>query len=176
LAKMTENMLAIWRARLGHESYYDILEIQPNADEQTVKEAFHRFALACHPDQYIEADPRIARAAAEVFKRGVEAYRTLSRPALRIRYDANLAKGKLRYVEGELQDQPAKPPRRRALFEIAKTPRAKQFAVKADQLIAAGKLDQARVALITALQDDYDNEELKARLDALYKAIARGGL
>jgi curved DNA-binding protein CbpA len=171
---MTANMLAIWRARVGHESYYDILEVPADADPQTLKEAFHRFALKCHPDQYIEVEPEVARAAAEVFKRGVEAYRTLSRPAMRAKYDAHLAKGKLRYVEGEMEEKAPAPPRRRALFEIARTPRAKQFAVKADRFIAAGKLDEARVALITALQDDFDNDELKARLDLIYKAIARG--
>jgi curved DNA-binding protein CbpA len=173
---MTQNMLAIWRARLGHESYYDILEVPQNVDEQALKEAFHRFALSCHPDQFVDADPKVGLAAAEVFKRGVEAYRTLSRPILRIKYDTSLAKGKLRYVEGEVQEKPAGPPRNKALYEIAKTPRAKQFALKADRAIAAGKLDEARIALITALQDDFDNEELKAKLDVLYKAIARGGL
>jgi DnaJ-class molecular chaperone len=174
MPRMTESMLGIWRARLAHESYYDILEVPEDADAARLKAAFHKFALACHPDQFIEADAKTASAAAEVFKRGVEAYRILSRPAARARYDANLAKGKLRYVDGEVQ-KAAGPARRKALFEIARTPRAKQFAVKADQFIAAGQLDKARVALVTALQDDFDNEELKARLDTLYQTIARGG-
>ena len=90
-----------------------------------------------------------------------------------MKYDANLAKGKLRYVQGEIE-QKAAPARRKALFEIATTPRAKQFAVKADRFIAAGKLEDARIALVTAIQDDFDNEELKGRLEALHQAIARG--
>lgn len=175
MAAMTEKMLALWRARVGWESYYDILGVDPRADSKTIKEAFHKFALRCHPDQYIEAEPQVAQAAAEVFKRGVEAYRILSRPMTRARYDASLAKGNLRYVEHEVEKKP-EPPRVRALYEIAKTPRAKQFAVKADRFIALGKLDEARVALITAIQDDHDNEELQRRLDGLYKMIAKGGL
>ena len=56
--------------------------------------------------------------------------------------------------------------------QIAATPRAKDFAKKADRLISVGKLEDARVALVTALQDDYNNEELKERLDVLYEALA----
>ncbi len=166
-------MLAIWKARVAHESYYEILEIPMSASPADIKEAFHGFALKFHPDQYVEEDPKLGLTAAEIFKRGVEAYRTLSRPGLRTKYDANLAKGKLRYVQGEIEEKKAAP-RRKALFEIARTPRAKQFAVKADRFIAAGKLEDARIALVTALGDDFDNLELQGRLEALQQAIARG--
>jgi hypothetical protein len=54
---------------------------------------------------------------------------------------------------------------------IARTPSAKKAAAKADELLAAGKLDDARIALITANQNDPDNDELKERLDILYEAL-----
>jgi curved DNA-binding protein CbpA len=160
-----------WIDLIGAQSYYEILCVAPDADGRAIKNAFHEFALQVHPDQYVDEDPDAAAAAAEVFKRGVEAYQVLSRPALRAKYDELLARGKLRYVEGEQEEKPPPPPMR-TLEEIAQTPRAKQFALKADRLIALGKLDDARVALITALQDDYDNEELKERLNILYETLA----
>ncbi len=161
------------RARLAlieEQSYYEILRVPSSASSADVKGAFHDFALACHPDQY-PGEGEATRTAAEIFKRGVEAYKVLMRPEWRALYDEGLLKGKLRFVPGEAPEKPPPPPMR-TLEEIAKTPRGRQFAVKADRLIALGKLDEARVALITALQDDYDNEELKERLNLLYEALA----
>jgi curved DNA-binding protein CbpA len=162
------------RARLAlieGQSYYEILRVPSTAPSADVKAAFHEFALACHPDQYIEEPPEVALAAGEVFKRGVEAYKVLTKAEWRAKYDHGLTKGKLRFVPGETEKKPPPPPMR-TLEDIATSPRAKQFALKADRLIASGKLEEARVALVTALQDDYDNDELKERLNVLYEALA----
>jgi curved DNA-binding protein CbpA len=158
-------------AMIEEQSYYEILRVPSSASPIDVKAAFHEFALACHPDQYVDEAPDVSRAAGEVFKRGVEAYKVLTKSEWRAKYDAGLLKGKLRFVPGEAE-KPPPPPATRTLEEIAMTPRAKQFALKADRLISAGKLEEARVALVTALQDDYDNEELKERLNLLYEALA----
>jgi curved DNA-binding protein CbpA len=166
--------LTTLRARLAmieEQSYYEILRVPSTAPLADVKAAFHEFALACHPDQYVDQPSDVALAAGEVFKRGVEAYKVLTQPDWRVRYDAGLMKGKLRFVPGEAEEKPP-PPTMRTLEEIATTPRAKQWALRADRLIASGKLEEARVALVTALQDDYDNEELKDRLNVLYEALA----
>jgi curved DNA-binding protein CbpA len=166
--------LASLRARLAiieEQSYYEILRVPSSATPADVKVAFHDFALACHPDQYVDEAPEVALSAGEVFKRGVEAYKVLTRPEWREKYDDGLLKGKLRFVPGEAE-KPPPPPATRTLEEIATTPKAKQYALKADRLISAGKLDEARVALVTALQDDYNNEELKERLNVLYEAMA----
>ncbi len=162
------------RARLAmidEHSYYEILRVPSSAPPADVKAAFHEFALACHPDQYVDESPDVAHAAAEVFKRGVEAYKVLTKPEWRAKYDEGLLTGRLRFVVGETEKKPPPPPMR-TLEQIATSPRAKQFALKADRLIASGKLEEARVALVTALQDDYDNDELKERLSVLYEALA----
>jgi hypothetical protein len=44
--------------------------------------------------------------------------------------------------------------------------------MKADRLIAVGKLEEARVHLVTACQSEPDNEELAERLQILYEALA----
>jgi curved DNA-binding protein CbpA len=158
-------------AGIEGQSYYEILRVPSTSDRADVKAAFHEFALACHPDQYVNDEPGASFAAAELFKRGVEAYKVLTRAEWRAKYDEGLLHGKLRFVQGEAETHPP-PPSIRTLEEIATTPRAKQLAKKAERLISAGKLEEARVALVTALQDDYDNEELKERLHLLYDALA----
>ncbi len=158
-------------AALEEKSYYEILRVPSNAAAAEVKESFHEFALACHPDQYVEEEPEVIRAASELFKRGVEAYRVLSRPALRDRYDEGLTKGKLRLVLREAEET-RPPPTMRTLEAIARNPKAKQHALRADRLISSGKLEDARIALVMAMQDDPENEELKERLEVLYEALS----
>jgi curved DNA-binding protein CbpA len=158
-------------ATLEDKSYYEILRVPSSSSAAEVKEAFHEFALACHPDRYVEDAPEVGRAASEIFKRGVEAYKVLSRPAWRERYDDGLTQGRLRFVVREVKETPP-PPAMRTLEEIARSPRAKEYALKADRLISSGKLEDARISLITALQHDHDNEELRDRLQVLYEALA----
>jgi hypothetical protein len=55
---------------------------------------------------------------------------------------------------------------------IAKTPQAKKHAAKADRFIAIGKLEEARVALTSALQHEPHNAELEERIAILYEALA----
>jgi curved DNA-binding protein CbpA len=158
-------------AAVEDQSYYEILRVPSTSSPGDVKAAFHEFALACHPDQYVDEGLDVVLAAGELFKRGVEAYKVLTRSEWRAKYDEGLLRGKLRFVPGEVE-KPPPAPAIRTLEEIAATPRAKQLAKKADRLISVGKLEEARVALVTALQDDYDNEELKERLRVLYDALA----
>ncbi len=158
-----------WAESLETMSYYDILRVAEDASQQEIQQAFHDLSLRCHPDRFVEEGPEVARAAASVFKRAAEAYNILRKPALRKRYDAELQKGQLKLDERAVE--PKKRHEQRTLFMIARTPRAKQHAAKADELIAMGKLDEARIQLISANQQDPNNDELKERLDILYEAL-----
>jgi curved DNA-binding protein CbpA len=164
-----------WAESIPNLSYYGILRVPNNAALAQIKEAFHSFALRCHPDRYVDDSPDVAAAAAEVFKRGVEAYNVLSKPDLRARYDRALARGKLRIDVTAPESKPPPAPRRKTLEDLANTPRGKQFAIKADRLISIGKLDEARIQLINAIQNEPFNEELQAGLTKLYELIARQG-
>jgi curved DNA-binding protein CbpA len=166
--------LAALENRLGmieEQSYYEILRLPSGAPLADVKAAFHEFALDVHPDRFVDADRADAAVASEIFKRGVEAYKVLSNKKMRAVYDEGLLEGRLRYVEG----RPAAAPvvaRTLTLEEIAHRPRAKQHALRADRLMAAGRLDEARISLVNAIQEDYDNDDLKERLNALYREMA----
>ena len=49
--------------------------------------------------------------------------------------------------------------------------KAKKFAAKADAFLDQGNLESARIQLISAVQNDPGNDELKERLDILYEAL-----
>jgi curved DNA-binding protein CbpA len=158
-----------WAESLETMSYYEILRVPEDASPVEIQQAFHELSLRCHPDRFVDEGPEVAQAAAAVFKRTAEAYNVLRKPAFRRRYDAELKKGQLKLDEHAVEQKERH--EQRTLFMIARTPSAKKHAAKADELLAQGKLDEARVQLITANQHDPNNDELKERLEILYEAL-----
>jgi curved DNA-binding protein len=59
--------------------YYDLMQVSPNADEDTIQRVFRHLAKKWHPDRS-QGDP-------ERFKLLVDAQRTLTNPATRAAYD-----------------------------------------------------------------------------------------
>jgi curved DNA-binding protein CbpA len=158
-----------WAESLETMNYYDILRVAPNAAPEEIQKAFHDLSLRCHPDRFVEEEPDVAEAASAVFKRLVEAYNCLRRPQHRARYDAELNKGQVKFDEQKIEEKPKY--EQRTLYMIARDPKAKQFAAKADRFLSMGKLDDARLQMISACQNDPGNAELKERLDAIYEAL-----
>lgn len=167
----TAEALGLFLGSLEKKSYYDILRVDRAADTLAIKNAFHDFSLLYHPDRYVDSSRDVAAIAGEIFKRGVEAYRCLSRRPTRERYDRALGRGKLR-IEPSRPSTAPPPPIVRTLEMVAKTARGKQLAVKADRLITAGKLDEARVQLVSACQCEPHNTELAERLQIVYEVLA----
>jgi curved DNA-binding protein CbpA len=158
-----------WAESLETMNYYEILRVSEDATPAEIQEAFHSLSLRCHPDRFVEEGPEVSKAAASVFKRAAEAYRILRHPQYRQRYDGELKKGEIKLDERKIEEK--KVHEQRTLFMIARTPRGKQHAAKADELLARGKLEDARIQLISANQHDPNNEELKERLTILYEAL-----
>lgn len=67
--------------------YYRLLGIPADADQQRIRSAYRSLAKRCHPDTN-----RGSETAAELFRQVSNAYRILSDPARRARYDEELAK------------------------------------------------------------------------------------
>jgi curved DNA-binding protein CbpA len=160
-----------WDALIDQSSYYEILGLLEIADASAIRKAFHEFAVAFHPDAFPEADDETADALRRVFQRGAEAYRVLSRPESRADYDLALAKGQLR-----LEDTVAPPPLARnsdirSLDELCRSPGARRYAKRAEQLISAGDLGGAKRELQMALREDGENPDLVDRLDAIDLAL-----
>jgi curved DNA-binding protein CbpA len=60
--------------------YYEILQVSPNADAETIRRVYHIQAQRFHPDNLDTGN-------AETFRRISEAYEVLSDPELRASYD-----------------------------------------------------------------------------------------
>jgi hypothetical protein len=167
----SEEALTVFLRSLEHKSYYDILRVQPAGDAGAIKSAFHEFSLAYHPDRYVDSPVQVGAVASEIYKRGVEAYRCLSRKGPRERYDRALVRGHIRLEESHPSTAPP-PPVVRTLEMVATTADGKRLALKADRLITAGRLDDARVQLVSAYQCEPYNTELAERLQLLYEVLA----
>lgn len=167
----TREALTVFLQSLEQKSYYAILRVPPDASPADIKAAFHDFSLLYHPDRYVDSPLEIGEVATAIFKRGVEAYRCLSRPDARARYDKAQSRGGAR-AAGPVPPKAPEPPPIRTLETIANNPHAKQYARKADRLLTVGHLEEARVQLVSACQADPYNEELSERLALLYEALA----
>lgn len=160
-----------WDEVLDDASYYEILGVLPLADGDGLRRAFHEFSLAFHPDAHLDADTTTLTRVRRVFQRGAEAYRVLSDPELRVRYDMVLAKGQVR-MEPERVPQRANLDAGKPLDELCRSGGAKLAAQKAAKLIAAGDLAAAKAELERALEYDGGvNPALQERLQDLEVAL-----
>jgi curved DNA-binding protein CbpA len=166
-----------WAAAVDGVDYYAILGVDARADTAAVKDAYHRFALAFHPDGENDIEEAVTNALRRVFQAGTEAYRVLTDPELRLRYDLALSRGELRLRPSQMpygvaDSRPAKP-----IDQVCRSAGAKLCAKRAEKLISQGNLQQAKQVLVEALQyDGGANPGLAERIEALELAIfAQGG-
>lgn len=162
-----------WADLIEEANYYEILGVLEIADGGAIKNAFHEFALAFHPDAHPEADDEVQGLLRAIFQRGVEAYRALSNDQLRAEYDMALARGQLRLSE---QSLPAAPDGVKSLTDLCQTKSARLAASRADRLINEGKLAEAKTELQMAIHHEgAENLELQERLEALELALFAKG-
>ena len=70
--------------KVADTSFYDILEVKPNATASEIKKNYYKVALKLHPDKN-QNDPE----ASMKFQKLAQAYQVLSDPKLREKYDQN---------------------------------------------------------------------------------------
>lgn len=81
--------------KVADTSFYDILEVKPNATAAEIKKNYYKVALKLHPDKN-QNDPE----ASVRFQKLAQAYQVLSDPKLREKYDQNgVARLQQSYVE-----------------------------------------------------------------------------
>ncbi|MCB9586377.1 MAG: DnaJ domain-containing protein [Polyangiaceae bacterium] len=165
--------LEAWGDVLDESTYYELLGVLDIADERSIKQAFHEFALSFHPDSHLDGDPKRLDLVRRVFKRGAEAYRVLMDPGLRSKYDLALAQGHLRLEAGEIpRTAPTGDSGIKTLEDICKTPSARLCASRADEYLNAGDMDSAKRELKLALyHDGNNNPDLEERIDAIDLAM-----
>ena len=93
---MDWDVIKQWLEVLDELSYYDLLRASPEASSDELKRAFYAFANDFHPDAHGGRPKQEHDAIGVIFKRGTEAYRVLSSPTLRMRYDDALLGGDVR--------------------------------------------------------------------------------
>lgn len=172
-AELDRANLAAWGELLDESSYYEILGVLHIADAAAIRDAFHEFALAFHPDAQLHLEVGERALVTRIFQRGVEAYRVLSSDAERAAYDLALAKGSLR-LEGPSERHATGA---RSLDELCVSAAAKLYAKRAEDFITQGELGRAADELLRALRaEEGPNPDLAERLNDLNALVRLAGL
>jgi curved DNA-binding protein CbpA len=154
---------------LDELDYYTLLGVPPDAGIADIKAGFRAFALRHHPDRFA-GDAQGAGRAAQIYRRGTEAYRVLCHPQQRRCYDELVKHGKKRM---DPQTAASVRPGRSGLPDAVHA-RARPFLARADQALAVGDLKQAKLNYQIALQHDPGSELLRQRLAELESRQAHG--
>jgi curved DNA-binding protein CbpA len=174
LERLDFERLAEWADVLDDASYYEILGLSQDASIDQVRRAFHDFALGFHPDSFRLADDESQARVRRIFERGVEAYRALASETIRAEYDLALATGQLRLGRNEKREGVGVGAK--SLNDVCRSPGAKLYARRGEELIAQSKLKEAIFELWRALRaEDGPNPELIERIQALEALVRHGG-
>lgn len=149
--------------RLEQLDYYTLLGVEPHATSDEIRAAFHQFALKFHPDRHSGADAAKLARAAQIYRRGAEAYRILTSPEMRRVYDVGLGAGKLRFDPEEADRESRRPKSSTASFSV-KSASARPFVSKAQAAFKQGDLQTAKLNLQIALKHEPGNVWLEAQL------------
>ena len=159
---------------LDELDYYELLGLERGAQADGVRNGFHRFAQLHHPDRHTHSPLDVRMEAQKWFRRGTEAYRILSDPDSRTRYDDGLTRGEVRAtmsVRGaSLEARASVAPKPVRLEDAVRNPAARPFARRAEELSKTGDRAQAKLQLSLAMNMDPKNEALEAFLRTLENA------
>ena len=148
--------------------YYKLLGIIRTANADQIRSAFHRFARVHHPDNFV-GSPEETEQHTELYQHGSEAYRVLSDPMKRKIYDEGLDKGVARYSEDRAQEM------RRSMRPpggvVLRSNKARVFFSRAHRAIQSQDWAQAKLNLKMAIQNEPDNDELKAKLEEVLQQM-----
>jgi curved DNA-binding protein CbpA len=169
---MSEAFVFRWLEVLDELTYYELFGISADASADDVQSAFHSFCDTFHPDRHLARADEERSVVSTIFKRGTEAYLVLSDRGLREQYDAQLvSRGdprpqRISFSPGS-RPPPSQGPGGPTLEDRVRSPSARPFARRAEELIQAGDLRQAKLQLVMANYKDPQNEDLEAALREL---------
>jgi len=161
---------AFWDRILGtaqsinSTSYYELLGVDVAADSDAVREAYYKLVRTLHPDRHARESAERKRALTVVYARLGEAYRILSAPGSREKYDKGLEAGKQRFSESARRESTDK--------RDPKTRQGIQLFDKGNQQLAANDKRGARATWELALQYEPDSAAIKDALAGLDEEAA----
>lgn len=178
-----ERILLAW-SKLEEASYYDLLRVGPGAERTELQQAFHRFALAYHPDRHVEEDDELREKARAIFQRGAEAYSVLRDQRAATLYQQGLLQGRRRLSPEDMQQlsrpptEPPPPRPRHSAFPLVaamRTDDGAEVADRVERLMAEGRTQEAYQQLGMLELIEPDNPEVTRRMEALARALKRKG-
>jgi curved DNA-binding protein CbpA len=172
---MDGQALRQWLEALDVISYYELFRSTPKATYDELRAAFHDFAETFHPDAHRWRHPNEQAAIGRIYRRGMEAWRILSDPSLRARYDEAVGNGILRPESLVVEmDGPRSlaPPSGGRLIDKVRSPGARPFVLRAEELLKNGDPKQAKIQLVMAQHMDRGNPALEAFAKQLDDAVS----
>lgn len=164
---------------LDQLDYYTLLGVEDGCSAKDVKRAFKRFARKYHPDRYVDAPQEKSERAAQIYRRGSEAFQVLTDERCRAAYDEELRAGRTLRLSPEQMDRalaPAAPVQEKKRGHPVKTPAARAYF---DRAIAASKANDWRLAwkcLRAAVEAEPDNAFLRKRFGQVDRGLRDGSL
>jgi DnaJ-class molecular chaperone len=168
-----------WLQVLDELTYYELFGIASEASPDEVREAFHEFCDAFHPDRHVSRLIDERQAVSVIFKRGTEAYLVLTDGALRGHYDAQLAVRPSGLPQRLSFSPLSRPPHSGGaagashLEDAVRSTSARPFARRAEELLRGGDLQHAKLQLVMANHRDPGNETLEAALRDVEARLAQ---
>ncbi len=163
-------MVSSLAASMDGQSYYELLGVEHDATAERLRAYYLRRSLLLHPDRHqrIKGSPLYSQIV-DVYKRINEAYRVLTSPVLRPRYEKALAAGELRLAETGGRIRALDP---EATIQDAA---ARKFYRLARQALEAGNPRAARMHLQLARSRARDNEAIGGLLAQVEKRLEQDG-
>jgi DnaJ-class molecular chaperone len=170
---MDRETIGAWLGVLDDLTYYKLLGVRADAGPDELKAAFHAFADTFHPDAHAGRPADEREAIGKIFRRGTEAYRVLCDPLLRAHYEASLAEGLAPAIASRKSAQPpaTNRPGPRRLEDAIRSPSARPFARRAEELAKAGDFKQAKLQLSLASAREPGNAAIDEFLKSLEEKI-----
>jgi curved DNA-binding protein CbpA len=157
-----------WLQVLDQLTYYELFGISDGAEPDEVRAAFHKFCDTFHPDRHSARAHTEREALSIIFKRGTEAHLVLTDPGLREQYNREIG-ARTTVSPPRISYSPrtratSVPPGPAKLEDAVRSPSSRPFARRAEELILAGDLRQAKLQLVMANHLDPQNETLESAL------------
>ena len=173
---MDREAIREWVSVLSDLTYYEVLGVPARSGPDDLKRGFHLFADTFHPDAHAGRPDDEREAIGRIFRQGAEAYRILSDPELRAQYDASLAAG---MQPAAASRQSSLPPGRertapKQLADRIKSPTARPFVRRAEELAAKGDYKQAKLQLTLAKHHEGESDALTEYIRAIEEKIRAG--
>ena len=155
--------------RLDRLSYYELLELDADADEAAIRQAFHQRSLILHPDRYTRLRttwPHAYDRINAIYKRFNEASRVLMDAGQRSRYNLGLQqRGAVRL------EQSRRSKREEKELAMCRTPAARDLVLQSLELRSLGDLEGAEEPMAEACALEPENVDLAQVLAAIRKLL-----